>query len=289
MRKIIMLILAFCILFVTIGVFINGIGILNINGISDIAQKDKMLSSKILELDNCVNNEYKGALSKINNTYNLFKNSKNEYNEQVVISSLNKSSYASQTERYDADYLMTKIGNYAEDEDVIIKTIVVPSEAVEDYYHLNFMVWGTYLYTANFIYDIESDSKLGFKIDNFKMVPYYTDGSKYSGMSEEEQKNEKIQDEKFDVVCTFTCKDIPIKDLSVDEDTFLTKEMFEVKKVEGSFDSEYSSEATTSQNTNDNVNNTKENETIVETNNTNTNVTNTNDTINNSNVNESTN
>ena len=269
MRKIIMLILAFCILFVTIGVFINGIGILKINGISDIKQKDQMLSAKIQELDVCVNNEYKAALAKLNSTYNLFKNSKNEYNEQVVISSLNKSSYASQTERYNVDYLLTKIGKYAEEEDVVIKTNIVPSEALEDYYHLNFMVWGTYLYTANFIYDIESDSKLGFKIDNFKMVPYYTDESYYSGMSPEQMEQEKKQNEKFDVVCTFTCKDIPIKDLTVDEDTFLTKEMFDRNKVEQNFDQENSDGTTEEQpteNTNIDVNN----------NNTNSNVTNSN-------------
>jgi len=269
MRKIIMLISAFVVLFVTIGVFINGIGILKINGISDIKQKDQMLSAKIQELDVCVNNEYKAALAKLNSTYNLFKNSKNEYNEQVVISSLNKSSYASQTERYNVDYLLTKIGKYAEEEDVVIKTNIVPSEALEDYYHLNFMVWGTYLYTANFIYDIESDSKLGFKIDNFKMVPYYTDESYYSGMSPEQMEQEKKQNEKFDVVCTFTCKDIPIKDLTVDEDTFLTKEMFDRNKVEQNFDQENSDGTTEEQpteNTNIDVNN----------NNTNSNVTNSN-------------
>ena len=269
MRKIIMLISAFVVLFVTIGVFINGIGILKINGISDIKQKDQMLSAKIQELDVCVNNEYKAALAKLNSTYNLFKNSKNEYNEQVVISSLNKSSYASQTERYNVDYLLTKIGKYAEEEDVVIKTNIVPSEALEDYYHLNFMVWGTYLYTANFIYDIESDSKLGFKIDNFKMVPYYTDESYYSGMSPEQMEQEKNQNEKFDVVCTFTCKDIPIKDLTVDEDTFLTKEMFDRNKVEQNFDQENSDGTTEEQpteNTNIDVNN----------NNTNSNVTNSN-------------
>ena len=269
MRKIIILIIAFGVLFVTIGVFINGIGILKINGITDIQQKDQMLNAKVQELDYCVNNEYKGALSKLNSTYNLFKNSKNDYNEQVVISSLNKSSYASQTERYNVDYLLTKIGKYAEEEDVVIKTNIVPSEALEDYYHLNFMVWGTYLYTANFIYDIESDSKLGFKIDNFKMVPYYTDESYYSGMSPEQMEQEKKQNEKFDVVCTFTCKDIPIKDLTVDEDTFLTKEMFDRNKVEQNCDQENSDGTTEEQpteNTNIDVNN----------NNTNSNVTNSN-------------
>ena len=116
MRKIIIIISVVCVSLLTIEVFIHGIGILKINGISDISKKDKMLDIKIGELDDCVNNEYKGALAKLNSTYDLFLNSKKEYNQQTVISSLNKSSYASQTERYNVDYLLTKIGKYAEEE-----------------------------------------------------------------------------------------------------------------------------------------------------------------------------
>lgn len=255
MRKIIIIISVVCVSLLTIEVFIHGIGILKINGISDISKKDKIIDMKISELDNYVNNEYKNALSNLNSTYNLFLNSKNEYNQQSVISSLNKSSYASQTERYNVDYLLTKIGKYAEEEDVIIKTIITPSEAVEDFYHLNFMVWGTYLYTANFIYDIENDSKLGFKIDNFKMVPYYVDEAKYSKMDEETKAREMMQDKKIDVICTFSCKDIPIKDLSLDDDTFLTKDMFEVKNVEKNFELGYSTDGSAENQVNTNVEN----------------------------------
>ena len=238
MRKIIMLLATICVLVLTIEIFINGIGILNINGVNKISNKNKEIDAKIIELDDCVNKEYREALDRLNNTYNLFENDKKDYNEQVVISSLNKNSYATQNERYDLDYLLTKIGKYADDEDVILKTRIEPSEAIEGFYHVNFMVWGTYLYTANFIYDIESDSKLGFKIDNFKMVPYYVDEHKYDEMDEETKLREKMQDEKIDVVCTFTCKDIPIKAITSEDETFLTKKMFEIKTVESQFDSD---------------------------------------------------
>ena len=170
MRKIIIGISVVCVLCLTIVVLINGIGILNINGIKSISKKDEIINEKIVELDNSINNQYKSALARLSSTLNLFENSKTEYNQQLAMSSLNKSSYATQTEKYNVDYLLTKIGNYAKEEDVILKAKIEPSEVVQDYYHLNFMVWGTYLYTANFIYDIESDSKLGFKIDNFKLI-----------------------------------------------------------------------------------------------------------------------
>ena len=246
MRKIIIGISVVCVLCLTIVVLINGIGILNINGIKSISKKDEIINEKIVELDNSINNQYKSALARLSSTLNLFENSKTEYNQQLAMSSLNKSSYATQTEKYNVDYLLTKIGNYAKEEDVILKAKIEPSEVVQDYYHLNFMVWGTYLYTANFIYDIESDSKLGFKIDNFKMVPYYVDPSKYEEEKKDNGNNkekdavevnlDKIRDEKIDVVCTFTCKDIPINALTLEEDEFLTKEMFEIKNVEEKFD-----------------------------------------------------
>ena len=258
MRKIIMLLATICVLVLTIEIFINGIGILNINGVNKISNKNKEIDAKIIELDDCVNKEYREALDRLNNTYNLFKNDKKDYNEQVVISSLNKNSYATQNERYDLDYLLTKIGKYADDEDVILKTRIEPSEAIEGFYHVNFMVWGTYLYTANFIYDIESDSKLGFKIDNFKMVPYYVDEHKYDEMDEETKLREKMQDEKIDVVCTFTCKDIPIKALTSEDETFLTKKMFEIKTVENEFDSDGESNQNINSNT-ENLNNNAQN------------------------------
>ena len=59
---------------------------------------------------------------------------------------------------------------------------------------MNFTVNGSYVSITDFIYDIENDSKLGFKIDDFKMNPS-TENS---------------------LVATFTCKEVPIKVGKVD-------------------------------------------------------------------------
>lgn len=39
------------------------------------------------------------------------------------------------------------------------------------YYDLNFEATGSYVSVTDFIYDIENDSSLGFKIEGFKMAP----------------------------------------------------------------------------------------------------------------------
>ena len=60
-------------------------------------------------------------------------------------------------------------------------------------YNLRFTVNGSYISITDFISDIENDSTLGFKIEEFKMVP----GTSTS-----------------DLKATFVCKEIAIKDIS---------------------------------------------------------------------------
>ena len=128
--------------------------------------------------------------------------SKTEYENQAVLSNSNSSSYASKLEAYDIDYLWTKLGNYAKDENVVIKIEVTAGSASSNLYNLNFTVTGTYVGTTDFIYDIENDTKLGFKIDNFKMI----NGSE------------------SEVIGTFSCIDIPLSVGSIENTTNEAKE-----------------------------------------------------------------
>ena len=64
-------------------------------------------------------------------------------------------------------------------------------------YNLNFTVKGQYLGIADFIHDIENDSRLGFKIENFKLLP---------GESESKEGEKDTNT----LVGTFICKDISI-------------------------------------------------------------------------------
>ena len=69
----------------------------------------------------------------------------------------------------------------------------VKKGSAQDIYDLQFTATGSYISITDFISAIENDSSLGFKIEEFKLVPS-SSGS--------------------DLQATFVCKDIAIKDVS---------------------------------------------------------------------------
>lgn len=170
------------------GLFIvKGFGKINVKGITGLKEKDTEIEAKIAELSNEINSSYTEAEKELKNASNKLIDIKTEYENQYLLSSSNGSSYISALEPYDIDYLWTRLGNYAKSEGVVIK-IDVTSGGSAKLYNMNFTVTGAYSSTTDFIYDIEDDSNLGFKIDNFKMSA--------GGNS--------------DVTASFVCKDIPI-------------------------------------------------------------------------------
>ncbi len=188
MRKILISVLLGLMLIGSCFFVVNGLAKLNIKGAKGINEKDITINNKISELSNVISVKYQDAESNLKLASNKLIDSKTEYENQATLSSLNSSSYASKLETYDIDYLWTKLGNYAKDENVVIKIDVTAGGASSNLYNLNFTVTGSYVGTTDFIYDIENDSKLGFKIDSFKMI---------SGSDSE-------------VMGSFICQDIPL-------------------------------------------------------------------------------
>ena len=188
MRKVLISILVGLMLIGSGFFMVNGLAKLNIKGARGIDEKDAQIESKISELSNIISMTYTGAESNLKQAANKLIDSKTEYENQAALSNSNSSSYASKLETYDIDYLWTKLGNYAKDENVVIKIEVTSGGASANLYNLNFTVTGSYVGTTDFIYDIENDSKLGFKIDNFKM----------------------ITGENSEVIGAFVCQDIPL-------------------------------------------------------------------------------
>ena len=73
---------------------------------------------------------------------------------------------------YEIEYLWTKIGNHAKSEGAVIKIDVAKgTNTTKNTYNLEFTVNGTYIAITDFISDIENDSSLGFKIEEFEMSP----------------------------------------------------------------------------------------------------------------------
>ena len=138
---------------------------------------------------------------------------KAEYEDKAVL--LGDSKYYLQTEEYKIEFLWTKLGNYAKDENVEIKIDVTNSQ-IAGRYNLNFEVFGQYTDVTQFIYDVENDSKLGFKIEDFKMQSGGTvrtvdsDGNEISSSS--------------GVVGRFSCKEIRIDLKDVTTTTTATTE-----------------------------------------------------------------
>ena len=196
MRKILISVLV-CLLLIGSAFFmVNGISKMNIKGIKGLSEKNEQIEQKISDLSNVISVTYVNTESNLKRTANTLQDSKTEYENQAALSNSQNPSYASQLETYDIDYLWTKLGNYARDEKVVIKIDLVASGTSTNLYNLNFTTTGAYVNITNFIYDIENDSKLGFKIDEFKM----------SGSSDS-------------LTATFSCKEVPIKVGSIDQAT----------------------------------------------------------------------
>lgn len=163
------------------------VGSLEILGIEAIVEKNDKLDQKILEATRLATVTYQEKLNILNSANKKLQQEKQGYENYVT--SDNGTGAISQIQSYEVEYLWTKIGNYAKREGVVLKMDVAVNNAVLGTYDLNFTVTGTYVGITEFIYDIDNDSSLLFKVESFKLLP-------------------NTEDEVL--VATFTCKDISI-------------------------------------------------------------------------------
>jgi hypothetical protein len=150
-------------------VIANGVtlGSLEIWGVEKISEENDTIDQKNQQLSTLVSVTYPSALTTVTNSAKTMESTKEEYENKALL--ISNSNYSLQTEEYEIEFLWTKLGNYALDNDVEIK-IDVTNSSISGRYDLNFTVDGDYPDVTQFIYDIENDSKLGFKIEKFKMI-----------------------------------------------------------------------------------------------------------------------
>ena len=252
MRKI-LFILALIILLIFTGVVIykgTNFGRFKVWGITQIIEKNDEIDAENAQLSNLVSVTYPSTLTKLSNSSEKLQQTKKEYEEQSVM--LSDSNYYMQTEKYKLDFLWTRIGNHAKDNKVEIK-IDVTNGTANGIYNLNFTVVGKYANTTSFIYAIEGDSRLGFKIENFSMKQ----STKGTGVLNSDGQTVYNYN---NVECTFVCKEIKIDIKSLDGQ--------DGKKDETNTTNTTNTENTT--NTVGNTTNTTNNNTNTNTNTTNT-------------------
>ena len=195
MKKVLILILIALLLALTMFVAINGvqIGKLEILGVTGIQDRNSELEEKIAQATKLASTDYKKAVSTVQENSKKLEEEKKKYEDMTAISTDSEIQEAAQLQTYEIEYLWAKIGNHATSEGATIKMEVTKgTNTTTSTYNLKFTVTGTYISITDFISDIENDSSLGFKIEEFKMLP--GNGS--------------------DLEATFVCKDIAIKDLS---------------------------------------------------------------------------
>ena len=195
MKKLLILILIALVLALTIFTLINGLSIGNFSiwGIKQIQNQNAELEETVTQATKLASSTFPSKVSELNTSMEKLEQEKTSYNDMVAVSDTGDVQTASQLSNYTLDFLWTTIGTHATSEGVNIDISITSGTGGENVYNLNFTAVGSYVGISEFIRDVEDDSDLGFKIENFSMKA----GSSTSQLQ-----------------ATFVCKNIPIEGIS---------------------------------------------------------------------------
>ena len=251
MKKLLILILIALVLVLTIYTIIYGlqIGNFSIWGIQTLQTENSSLDKTIMQATELAKSTFPGKVKEVNESMKQLEEQKTIYKDMAVISSSEDVESASQLSNYTLDFLWTEIGAYATSEGVNIDISLTTGTGGEKVYDLHFTVVGSYIGISEFIRDIEDDSNLAFKIEEFSI----TAGESTSILR-----------------ATFICKNIPIEGIS----------SLDTKMDESTNENAANENATNENKTNENATNTTN---TKDTNSTN-NINNTTNTVNNTNT-----
>ena len=195
MKKLLIFTLIALVLALMIFTVINGleIGGLRIWGIRTMQEKNLALDETLTEATKLAKSTFPGKVSEVNTSMKELEEQKSTYEDMVAVSNTDDVQTASQLTNYRLDFLWTEIGTHATSEGVSIDISLTAGTGGQNVYDLNFTVVGSYVGISEFIRDIENDSDLAFKIEQFSM----TSGESTSSLR-----------------ATFVCKNIPIEGIS---------------------------------------------------------------------------
>lgn len=198
MKKLIISILVILLIVLTGMTVVKGLKIGNINilGISELKKENDELDTKVKEATKLASTDYQKKIDELNKQLKELQSKKEEYLDLENVSSEQQINGAnSLNQPYKMEYLYTTFGKHAKNNGIKIDMAFTRSSSGDDkYYNINFTATGSYIRIAEFIMNIEDDSSLGFKVEEFKMTP----------SSEGENT----------LQATFVCKNIKIEDVS---------------------------------------------------------------------------
>lgn len=145
------------------------VGNFHILSINDIKKESLNLDSEIDELNNLKNVTYKKKIDDLQTATKSLTTAKQKYLDLASVSTDKEIQDANLEQTYAMEFLWNKIGSYATREGVTLKWDV-SSTGVNNKYTLSFTTTGSYIGVINYIYALENDSELAFRIENFKMT-----------------------------------------------------------------------------------------------------------------------
>lgn len=148
------------------------LGNFKILSVKQIANENEKLTQEITQTELLINNEYPSKTNELDKTIDNLLTAEEEYLDLAKVSTEGELQQANQEEEYTVEFLLTKFGRYATKEGVnLVYTLSQGSTGSQNTKNISFTVTGGYIPIINFISDIEDDSKLGFRIQSFKMSP----------------------------------------------------------------------------------------------------------------------
>ena len=207
MKKVLISILIVLIVILTFFVVFKNINIgeWKSKNINDIKNLNSELEQKINNAKQLNNQDYPNEVNKLDDSMEKLKIVKKKYQNKMEYVSGNVDLGGVSIKNYKIERLWIALENYAKNENVELKLEVVDA-ASKGLYDLNITVAGEYIGITDFIYDIEKDDTLGFKILNFKLTPYVATTTTNNDTNNNTTSNTKNTDDQNQTTQTTTFK-----------------------------------------------------------------------------------
>lgn len=205
MKKVLISILIVLIMILTFFVVFKNINIgeWKSKNINDIKNLNSELEQKINNAKQLNNQDYPNEVNKLDDSIEKLKIVKKKYQNKMEYVSGNVDLGGVSIKNYKIERLWIALENYAKNENVELKLEVVDA-ASKGLYDLNITVAGEYIGITDFIYDIEKDDTLGFKILNFKLTPYVATTTTNNNTNNNTTSNTKNTDDQNQTTQTTT-------------------------------------------------------------------------------------
>ena len=177
MRKILLSLIIVLLLAFGISAAVNGtqMGEFKIYSVKEISDKNAELDAKIEEANTLRDVNYPAKREELTTASKKMRTARVQYLNETESTSEEELDSALKIKNYDIEKLWAVIGNHAIDQGVNLTMEVKPGSSTETR-NLEFTIIGTYLGQLNFLYAIEGEEILGFRVYNYKLYPYANDG-----------------------------------------------------------------------------------------------------------------